>query len=206
MVSRMDQQRRFSDGELLAAIRTKASLNDAIRRLYRDYFAMARGYIIKNSGQPADAEDIFQEVLVSFIDIVQQNKFREESSVRTFLYSLVRHTWLNELKKRGAISLRDEKYSLSAESLEADASRVMSRRESMNLLMKTIDRLGDSCKKILLAFYFEKQPVREILETLHYESEQAIRNKKYKCLKQLEQWVNDQPQLALDLKSILNYE
>ena len=82
----------------------------------------------------------------------------------------------------------------------------MLKRESMSLLMKTIDQLGETCKKILLAFYFESMPMKEILLTLDYENEQVVRNKKYKCLKQLEQWVKDHPQIAQNLQSILSYE
>ena len=34
--------------------------------------------------QGNDAADLIQETLVTFIDIVQQNKFRGESSVKSF--------------------------------------------------------------------------------------------------------------------------
>ncbi len=202
----MDQNPNYPDAELLAAMRTQNGLDKAIRSMYRNYYAMTRSYILKNSGQPEDAEDIFQEVVITFIDIVQKNKFRGESSIRTFLYSLARHAWLNELKKRGSTRIRDEKFGKSRETVDIDAANIISNRESMNLLMKTIEKLGETCKKILLAFYFENRPVKEILEALNYENEQVVRNKKYKCLKQLEQWVNDEPQLAQNLKSILYYE
>jgi hypothetical protein len=45
--------------------------------------------------------------------------------------------------------------------------------------------------------------MRDILKTLNYENEQVVRNKKYKCLKQLEQMLTGQPALAKSLKSLL---
>ena len=38
--------------------------------------------------------------------------------------------------------------------------------------------------------------MKEILQNLDYENEQVVRNKKYKCLKQLEQMMSGQPVLA----------
>jgi hypothetical protein len=41
------------------------------------------------------------------------------------------------------------------------------------------------------------------LQTLNYENEQVVRNKKYKCLKQLEQMMMAEPDLVKNLKSAL---
>jgi hypothetical protein len=46
--------------------------------------------------------------------------------------------------------------------------------------------------------------MKEILDTTDYESEQVVRNKKYKCLKQLEQMVNENPALKQTLKNLLH--
>ena len=69
--------------------------------------------------------------------------------------------------------------------------------------MLVMESLGETCKKILLAFYFQNLAMREILKTLEYENEQVVRNKKYKCLKQLEQMMAAQPGLVKSLKSLL---
>ena len=46
--------------------------------------------------------------------------------------------------------------------------------------------------------------MKEILEQTDYESEQVVRNKKYKCLKQLEQMVNANPALRETLKNLIH--
>jgi RNA polymerase sigma factor (sigma-70 family) len=202
----MEKSNNYPESELLHAIRTGKELDQAIRQIYLGYFDMACSYVLKNNGQREDAEDIFQEVVVSFISVVQQNKFRGESSVSTFLYSLTRHAWLNELKKRGRMKTRDEKFEKAKDTVEEDAANLMAKRESMRYLMDAVNNLGETCKKILLAFYFENLSMKEILQSLDYENEQVVRNKKYKCLKQLEQTVFSTPGLAGNLKSILSYE
>src|SRR6187399_32188 len=100
----------FSDGELIEALKNDNVSNLAIQFLYRNYYAVLSNYIRLNRGSEQDAEDIFQEVVVNFIEIVRSGKFRGESGIKTFLYSLNRFTWLNELKRRGRALLREEAY------------------------------------------------------------------------------------------------
>jgi DNA-directed RNA polymerase specialized sigma subunit len=82
----------------------------------------------------------------------------------------------------------------------------MVNREMRHQLMQLVGDLGDTCKKILVAFYYENLSMKEILQQSEYENEQVVRNKKYKCLKQLEQMLVSKPGLANNLKSILSYE
>ena len=159
---------------------------------------------MNNSGSRQDAEDIFQEVIVDFIDAVKKNKFRGESSVKTFLYSLNKYAWLNELKRKGRAMQRETKYDKDQESQETDVSHFMSAREARSQVMTIVERLGDACKKILVLFYYENLSMKEILEKTEYETEQVVRNKKYKCLKQLEAMLNEQPLLKENFKNALN--
>jgi RNA polymerase sigma factor (sigma-70 family) len=144
--------------------------------------------------------------VLTFIELVKKDKFRGESSISTFLYALTRNIWLNELKKRGRAKLRDEKFEKGKETTHIDVSHYMMNREIKAQLMHLVESLGETCKKILLAFYFENLAIKEILQTLDYENEQVVRNKKYKCLKQLEQMIAGQPNLAKNLQSFLSYE
>jgi len=200
----MELIRNFPDSELVARLKAGDRMEDVIKSIYRSYFESLAWYVQNNSGSRQDAEDVFQEVVMTFIGLVQADKFRGKSTVKTFLYSLNRHIWLNDLKKRGRALARDEKYSKSNEWIELDAAELIGERESKRLVMDLMDRLGETCKQILLLFYYENQSMKEILVTLHYENEQVVRNKKYKCLKQLEQLLNANPTLKKTLKNWLH--
>lgn len=202
----MDIRNIFTDATLLQSLRLDTNMDEAIKHLYRTQFGITSAYIKQNSGNDEDAEDIFQEVIVTFIDLVKKEKFRGESSVSTFLYALTRNTWLNELKKRGRAKLRDEKFEKGKDNSDIDVSHYIVDREMKAQLMNLVGSLGETCKKILLAFYFENLAMKEILKLLNYENEQVVRNKKYKCLKQMEQMISAQPNLAKNLQSILFYE
>ena len=199
----MGDNKDFTDQSLVHALRSEANPDDAIRYLYRTQFRLTAAYIKQNSGTEEDAEDIFQELVLVFIDILKKDKFRGESSVSTFLYSLTRNIWLNELNKRGKSKRRDEIFEKGKDIADMDVSHLIADRETKMQLMKVVDKLGETCKKILLAFYFENLAIREILQNLNYENEQVVRNKKYKCLKQLEQMMMAEPNLVKNLKSSL---
>jgi len=99
---------------------------------------------------------------------------------------------------------RETKYDREQESQETDVSHFMSAREARSQVMTIVEQLGDACKKILVLFYYENLSMKEILEKTDYETEQVVRNKKYKCLKQLEQMIVTDTQLAENLQSILH--
>lgn len=201
----MEVIKNYGDDELLQAIRNNMHIDDAIRYLYRHYFEGLAMYVQQNSGTREDAEDIFQETVLAFIQLVQQNRFRGEASVKTFLFAINKNTWLNELKRKGRAEARDAKFEKGRETVDEDISQYIAGREARMQVMDIMDKLGEGCKKILLAFYYENMPMKEILKTMNYENDQVLRNKKHKCLKQLEQMLTANPALAKTLKAALHY-
>jgi RNA polymerase sigma factor (sigma-70 family) len=202
----MEVVKKYTDDELIAAIQLPLGIDEAIKYMYREYYEGSKIYICQNSGNEEDAQDIFQEVLVAFIRLVQNNKFRGESSVKTFLYAMNRNIWLNELKKRSRAERRDTVFESEKEKEIADVSYFIAQSEMQKKLLDIMDMLGETCKKILLAFYYENLSMKEILTTLDYESEQAVRNKKCKCLKKLEELITSNPSMAQILKTALHHE
>ena len=202
----MEVVKNYTDSELLEALRSGRGMNPVLKFLYRQNFEVLKVYVIQNSGSEKDAEDIFQEVLVSFIELVRLEKFRGDSSVKTFLYALTRNTWLNELKRKGRADVREMKFEKAKDTIDEDAAQKIAGRESRKQVMDVVEKLGEQCKKILLAYYYEDRSMKEIVDIAGYDSEQVVRNKKYKCLKQLEQMLTADPNMAKTLKKALNYE
>jgi len=202
----MEKRPDYPDPELLLRLQAGKDLDDIIRYLYRSNYGMVHHYIKENSGTDADAEDIFQEIAISFVQTVQTRQFRGECSISSYLYTLARNAWINEVKKRGRAKLREEKFEKERPVYEGDVSHHLVSREIQTQLEALLHTLGTTCKSILLAFYFEGLSMKEILGTLNYENEQVVRNKKYKCLKQLEQLIAGNPTLKEKLQSFLTHE
>jgi RNA polymerase sigma factor (sigma-70 family) len=61
---------------------------------------MLENYVLNNNGSRDDAADVIQETIVAFIEIVEQGKFRGDSSIKSFLFAITRNVWLTELRKK----------------------------------------------------------------------------------------------------------
>ena len=196
----------YSDVELIEIIRSEQAIDNPVKHLYEKYFYVLSSHIEQNHGSREDAEDIFQEAILTFIDLVRKNKFRGESSVKTFLFAVNRNIWFNELKKRGRQLKRNEKFTTGLPDTEAGIDKIISGREARQQIFNIIESLGEICRKILLAFYYENLPIGEILSRLDYQNEQVVRNKKAKCMKSLEEKFHADPVLAQKFKSALQYD
>ncbi|MBK8952928.1 MAG: sigma-70 family RNA polymerase sigma factor [Chitinophagaceae bacterium] len=112
--------------------------------------------------------------------------------------------WLNELKREGRALVREEKFEKGQERPEMDFGLQLDDREGKQAVISVVEQLGETCKKILILFYYENLPMKDIVGATNFENEQVVRNKKYKCLKQLEQLLEANPTLKETLKNLLH--
>lgn len=201
----MDNIGDYADADLLKAFQLVRPPDQAIRQLYSSSFPMARSYVVQNSGNEQDAEDIFQEAVISFIELVQNRKFRGESSVSSCIYSITRHLWLNELRRKGRAVRREFRFQ-QENSAQTDLNNLLGEEELRHQLIQMIEALGDNCRKILVAFYYDDLSMKEIMGLVNYQNEQVLRNKKYKCMKQLEEDLAGKQHLLSYFKSALYHE
>jgi RNA polymerase sigma factor (sigma-70 family) len=194
----------LTDAQITDNLSRHTHVEETIRFLYTAHFSMLTNYITTNNGSFQDAQDIFQEVIVAFIRLVQQQKFRGDSSIKTFLFALNKNMWLNELKRKSRTVKREENYEKKNGDMPVDTHTAMETREARNYIIQTLDKLGESCKQILLLFYYENNSMKEIWEKTGYENEQVVRNKKYKCLKKLEELMSKDQHMLHRLKNTFN--
>ena len=199
----MKAEEKYTDAEMIAAISAGTDLNAAIRFLYRQHSEAISSFIIHYGGSEQDADDIFQETVVAFIDIVKKGKYRMEASVRTFLASIARNYWFNEVKKRGRSDHRDRQFELDRDQDVSDVSHHIAELEKKRQLRQLVEQLGEACRKVLLLFYYENLSMKEIVDHLPYENEQVVRNKKYKCLQQLTGLIKANPAIARQMQETL---
>jgi RNA polymerase sigma factor (sigma-70 family) len=194
----------FSDSELVKAIQEKDMLEPAILQLYKDHAEITRSFIKGKGGTDQDADDIFQETVVSFIDSVQKSKFRQESGIRTFLISISKNLWYNEIRRRQRAGNRERLFEEERDQEDSGVSEIIRDRELKKQLNQLLQDLGDSCRKILELFYYENLSMKEIVLHLHYENEQVVRNKKYKCLQQLTEKMKSNTLAARQINELIN--
>ena len=199
----MNKKVRYSDSDLVEAINEKDLLEQAILQLYQDHSEVTRSFIMGKGGTEQDADDIFQETVVSFIDSVQKGKFRQESGIRTFLISISKNLWYNEIRKRQRTGNREKIFEMDRDQVDGSVAETIQDRELKQQLNQLLQELGESCRKILVLFYYENLSMKEIVLHLHYENEQVVRNKKYKCLQQLTDKMKQNPLAAQQINELI---
>ena len=194
---------KYTDIDMIDAISRDKGLDKAILFLYQQYAASTSSFIIHYGGSAQDAEDIFQETVLSFINIVKKGKYRMEASIKTFLVSIARNIWLNEVKKRERAGHREKQFEIGREQQEADVSEQLSELENKKQVRELVNKLGEPCQKLLMLFYYDNLSMKEIVDHLPYENEQVVRNKKYKCLQQLIRLVKSDPAIAISINEMV---
>lgn len=201
----MDPGKQFTDEHLIQLIINGGIHEEsAIRELYAQYLDPLCRQVIFKGGSAADGQDMFQETVIAFVHTVKQGRFRGEASIKTFLYAMNNNIWKNAVRGRDRAEQRDRNYDAMVSKEEKAEGGMIERKELSHQLKMMLEGLGENCRKILMQFYYENRSMKEIVQTLDYENEQVVRNKKSKCLKKLSEMLGQRPHLVEQLKTFLN--
>lgn len=186
----------YSDEELVAAIKREANVNKPVLYIYQQYSDKISSFLMSYGASEQEAQDVFQEMVVAFVDIVKKDRYRPEAKLGTFLTAVAKNIWFNEVKKKERSSFREKQFEKGRDQVEADVSHFINEREMKQQMRNLVQQLDEPCRKILLLFYYEDLSMKEIVQHLPYENEQVVRNKKSKCLQHLTGMVKNHPLAA----------
>ncbi len=147
--------------------------------LYSQYFHPVKNYVLKNSGNADEADDLFQDALVIFYVKVRKGEYHKTSSLKTYLFGIARNLWLKELRRR-----RTAHKHLKVED-ESDFQEELIIQKSQMTIRKVMELINEECKQLLIDFYFEGKTMASLTTKYGLGSEAATKNKKYRCLQKL---------------------
>ena len=159
------------------------SVLDEVYRKYRDEFI---GWLMRQYGcSSEEAAELFQLVLLIFHDNVMDGSLKElNCSLKTYLFSIGKNK-LREWRRaesKSADFLEEYLYD------HVDFPDNPSRKEHevrLNLVVQSLEELGDPCKEVLELYYYDNMSMEEIAEERDYKNPNTAKNQKYKCLKRL---------------------
>lgn len=153
--------------------------------LYNNHYTIIEKYILSNSGTKADTADTFQDAIVILYQNVRANKFQLQSSIGTYLYAVARNIWLKKLRKGRVDTSKME----LEESYSFDDEKII--QSSQLTIRDALEQIGDTCKRLLLDFYFHKKSMMMLTHAYGLGSNEATRNKKYRCMQRLIAFVQE---------------
>ena len=112
----------YADEELVQAIRQNQKLNKAISFIYQHHAEKISSFLINYGASQQQAEDVFQETVIAFIDIVKKDSFHLSAKIGTFLTAVAKNNWFNEVKKNERSQFREQQFEKGRDQEEADVS------------------------------------------------------------------------------------
>jgi RNA polymerase sigma factor (sigma-70 family) len=180
---------KYSHDEIIKGIGKRD--NAVLHYVYDTYYPVIREFVIRNSGQAADAQDVFQEALVVIFRRTREGDIQLQSSFINYLYTISRYIWLKILKRR---KMHNEKISeiIRPQDLESDEIREIDLSLERKVFQFYFSKLGKDCREILTHFYHELS-FREIARKLGLASEEYARKRKHACKEQLIKMIKSDP-------------
>ena len=187
----------FTDESLIEAIKNGGSARQrAIQHIYHNGNMRDKvvHFVKQNSGNEQDGQDMFHEGIIVLDRNIRQEKFRGESKLSLYLYSICRFQWMNQLRKKGKVDLKSDHTSMDDVAPEnPETEFVTAERKAM--LQKVVSQLNERCQR-LLEMWKLSYSMEEIAAELGFSSAAMARKNRYRCHQSLIKLLKDNPQWA----------
>jgi RNA polymerase sigma-70 factor (ECF subfamily) len=170
-----------ADREIVEAIR--AGDTQAFEELYRAQFRRVFNFSIRKLGDPAEAEDVTQEVFAAVFTCI--DRFEGKSDLVVWIYGITRNILNNRLRRRGSMRL------IPLDDVPPEAAPVdlgpeprAEARETLGRVQEAIEQLPRNQRRILELRHGRRLAIRRIAEIMN-RSEDAIKSSLYRARRTL---------------------
>lgn len=173
----------LSDADLTMVEAIRKGDAGAFDTLYKGYFRRIYNFALRRLGDPAEAEDVTQEVFTAVFSCL--DRFEGKSELLVWIYGITRNILNNRLRRRGGIRL------ISLEELPPEASPVdlgpgpaAEARETLQRVQAAIEELPADQRRILELRHGRRLAIRKIAELME-RSEDAVKSSLYRARRAL---------------------
>jgi len=176
----------IDDSDLLQQFRNEATKERAFTAILKKYQEKLYWHIRRMVVEHEDANDVLQNMFVKAWKGL--DNFREDSQLYTWLYRIATNeslTFLEQQKKRSAISMSDEDTGLSNK-LKADTNFDGNKLEWK--LQLAVQKLPEKQKAVFNLRYYDEMPYNEMSRVLET-SEGALKASYHHAVKKIEDYI-----------------
>jgi RNA polymerase sigma factor (sigma-70 family) len=149
-----------------------------LETIYRDTFPQVAKVLHSLGADLTTARDLFHDAMIIYLE-KGRDHLPAHASARQYLVGIARILWFKQYKQdRRQTSIHQLEHSLAAE-------QETSQEKKSRLLLAYLRTAGETCLKLLQAFYYDQLPMADIAEKFHYRSAHSATVQKYKCLEKL---------------------
>lgn len=181
----MTQPLPSSDSDIIAAIRAGGLTRTRVENaLYAEYAYMVWRRPRKYRLSDEEARDAYTEAFLAVVDHIVTERFRGESSIKTYLSRIFRNKCVDQHRKNTTNQVAWTETFPDLPDASRDFVRELVGKETLEVLKAHIARLGARCQQILLLAGQGFKPA-EIAEELGFSSAHSASSQRYKCLTKL---------------------
>ncbi|KFF16419.1 RNA polymerase sigma factor [Flavobacterium hydatis] len=170
-----------------------------IQSIYKKFVPKVVSYIMNNSGDKDQAQDVVQEIMILLFNQAKANALQLTCPFDAYFFLLCKRKWLNELKKTSnkGVTINEDVASIN-ESAHELVDQTEEFEEKQQLFDVMFHKLGEKCQE-LLKLSFTIKSMEEVAEKLNV-TYGYVRKKKSLCIGQLTEWIQE----SKNFKSLKN--
>lgn len=159
----------MNERELIARLqkRDEAAFEELIRQYEKKVYTLC----FRMCGNSEDAEEAAQDAFLALWRGI--DRFRQESSLSTWIYRLATNACIDTLRRRkkqsGSVSLDDEELFVDAVDTSPQPQETVEHRETQKLLQEGLSALPEEYRKVLILREVEGLSYTEIAESASIE-------------------------------------
>lgn len=159
----------MDERELIARLqkRDEAAFEELIRQYEKKVYSLC----FRMCGNSEDAEEAAQDAFLALWRGI--DRFRQESSLSTWIYRLATNACIDTLRRRkkqsGSVSLDDEELFVDAVDTSPQPQETVEHREAQKLLQEGLSALLEEYRKVLILREIEGLSYTEIAESASIE-------------------------------------
>ncbi len=160
-----------------------ANYDKIFSKIYTDYFSTVEQFVLVNSGNKSDAEDLFQETTIILFKKLEEDNFILTAKLKTYLMAIAKNLWYKKIRDKKEFPGPAENYfNEFYDDLDLYIEKEKSNLEKLFYLM---GRVSKHCNRLINDIFFNAIPIEEIQQNYGYTSKHNAQNQKHKCIKQL---------------------
>lgn len=154
-----------------------------LMELYKSAFPAVAKYVARLGGSFDDAKDVFQDALVIYYEKAVAGKLCAQND-KAYLLGIAKNLWFKKFRDGIDLQPLHDHLLNIADEIEDQISS--------NKVLRYLQTAGKRCMDLLSAFYYHKQPMKEVAEQFGYAGVRSVTVQKYKCLEKVRDTVKQQ--------------
>lgn len=165
--------------------------------LYSETLPKVRAHVMKNNGAIADANDVFQDAILSMYQKITRKKLEVIDNVGAYIFQSSKNLWLNKLRKQQRMTY-SENDNIEQSGYEHIITNILN-QEQQNAINELFKFIGERCKQLIALTLYEKKTMEEVAKLMGFANANAAKTQNYRCKKSLINLIEERKDLKLAL-------